>query len=155
MPLKTHLIIVSIIIASVFLGWQAMRLLSRAEQVVAPSGNLIQLVRANYGLNCNSRTLGTRASRNTSAGKFEYDNQDESNIYPDNARKVVEPLCQGKPWCRVTNSTNLLGMDPAPGCFEKELVIEYRCYSFDRLWKLVVPANEKGEIDCSKVQQPN
>ncbi len=133
-----------------------MRMITRSEQVAAvPTGNLIQVVRASYGMNCNPRSATARVPRNAPAGKFEFDSDSESKLYWDNARETVAPRCQGKPACQVTNTPAAVGFDPAPACFEKELVVEYRCYSFDRLWKLVVPPSEKGDIDCSKVEQPH
>jgi len=131
MPLKIHLIIISCIIAAVLLAYQAVSYLHTSKTVGKPR-SAVQVVRASWGLNCDPETFAT------------------SPVRENNLAGPVDALCKGKISCVILNSSEALGFDPAPNC-GKQIVVEYRCFTFDRLWKTTIAPGESGTIDCSNV----
>lgn len=162
MPLKTHIIIISIIIALIFAGWQTMRhyRLKELAELEALRRNqlqqsVIQVVRANWGLNCNKAKIPQKSGRPSAAGRFEFEyGNEEPRIYENNVLDAIQRKCGHKPRCTIANNADSIGFDVAPLCADKQLVIEYRCYAFDRLWRITIPHRGSGSIDCSKVEPP-
>jgi hypothetical protein len=143
MSFKLHLIIVSVIIVLVYLAGKiflTVPLPATTPMSTKKSPFSIAITHATWGLNCRYRlTEG-----------MENDDGFVKDIRVDNALKKVSELCNDKPSCTIAINENTLGRDPYPGCFEKELDIEYRCYSFDRPWR--VRGNSGTiSIDCTKL----
>ena len=123
-------------------------MINKADQTVTTtlsprSSYSITVERASWGLNCNS----VYNDKYNSPSKSEEAN---SNVTKeDNVLYKVSILCNGKSKCDIPINTDVLGADPFPGCGYKNLQIEYRCFSVDRLRK-----GKAAEgfliIDCDK-----
>ena len=153
MTLRTHLIIVALIIVSVFIGWETMQTISarRAARALMESGRAIEIVRASWGLNC---PAGTRDSHSEGVTGFMEGRSNPPSVRENNILEVVSALCNLKPQCSIHNSPQTFGSDPAPDCIEKEISIEYRCFSYDRPWPLTIASHETGVIDCLQAVTP-
>ena len=63
-------------------------------------------------------------------------------------------MCNLKKKCDVLNSPKTVGDASVPECHNKEMVIEYRCFSFDRPWSITIDNDATGTIDCTKGGAP-
>lgn len=132
MPFKVHLLIVTCIIAAVYLVWEVMHSILPPPQ--AQSENLgiphqISVIHASYGLNC--RSISTNGD-NTSQSPP----NDTKKLSEDNVLAAVSQKCNGARQCEIALNDPVLGEDPAPSCIPKTLDIEYRCFSYDRPWRV-------------------
>jgi hypothetical protein len=151
MSLKIHLIIVGIIIFCVFLGWQLLQWSKPAPTPeVVQTDREIEIIRASWGLSCNNRF--NMRPKTAPAGNFT--DTDDGVIKENNLLQVASALCNLKPQCAIRNSADSLGFDPAPDCVDKQIEIEYRCFSYDRPWVLTIKNRETGVIDCTKNAAP-
>lgn len=151
MSLKIHLIIVSLIVIVLTLGWQAASYWGNKNTPHQSPRGVIQVVRATLGLNCDPSTLTADITVAHPAGDF---NDNSQKIKEDNVHQQISQLCNGKTTCSILNNTDALGFDPAPNCFDKQILVEYRCYAFDRLWQVIIPPHESGSVDCTNVVPP-
>lgn len=145
MQFRTHLIIILCITAAIYGIWY---LLSQNQPVAViqrgASPYSIHISRATWGLNCRQRYQVP----STSSDGFSADAAGGFSLTANNVLKQVGELCDGKPDCEIPTDALLIGKDPAPHCIDKELEVEYRCFSFDRPWRIrSISATTK--IDCS------
>jgi hypothetical protein len=155
MSLKSHLIIITTLIVFMFFGWQVMKIMAErraAQPVVEESPRKIDVVRASWGLDCIGSQFRTRKATTQAAGDF-VKGDEQVGLTENNILKQITDLCENKVSCTVKNHIEFYGFDPAPGCQYKTVVVEYRCYEFDRLWRLIVPYDQKGAIDCTREAQ--
>ena len=145
MSFKTHLIIVSCIILAVYLAWQWMEPAAEMPVIsVEPSSPYsITITHASWGLNCRLRTQ--------TADSFAK-NANHTPLREDNALSKLSEQCNGKLQCSIPVSSSALGFDPAPECAEKELRVEYRCFSYDRPWNVKMSSGTLT-INCDKSRQ--
>lgn len=102
------------------------------------NGNLsITITSASWGLNC-TEEKDANAPFMSLSGK----RSGKNNVLDE-----VAKLCDGKVSCSGAANTATLGADPFPEC-SKHLVIEYRCFSYDRPWKIDI-GSEPFTIDCT------
>lgn len=150
MTLRGHFIVIGIIIFLIFLGWQviSLRTAQQQAQIDPNSIRLIQISRASWGLNCleQRRRYGLKQLPQDAFNEGGEGNK----IRENNILVAISDLCNGKQTCYLTNSPDTFTPDPDPQCPTKEMVVEYRCYSFDRPWTLKLASREKGTIDCLK-----
>lgn len=129
MSFKLHLMIVSFIIVAVYVAWQLSTSENTETQVLsaAPQSNArtLSIAHASWGLNCRH----IRASGGDTAFAGE---KPASKLVQDNVLSIVASLCNGKRSCKIPLEAATLGDDPAPECPNKELAVEYRCFSYDR-----------------------
>ncbi len=145
MNFKIHLIIVVLLIGAVFTGWQYMlhrQQLSESAQSQPASDWFIRIYRANYGLNCND------ASSATASSEYADSRNNLRPIREDNALKEISNLCNGRAACALMVTNELFALDPAPGCRDKTLEVEYRCFSYDKPRKVSAKYNARLAIDC-------
>ncbi|MCE2926458.1 MAG: hypothetical protein LW823_02260 [Rickettsiales bacterium] len=136
MTFKTHLIAISVIILSVFIAWQAFQKPDRPKQAppkTETSAYQIIIVRASLGLNCLDR----------------YPNAE--NLFENNVKEIVSSLCAGKLDCKVPTNEKTLKITTSSDCSDKELEIEYRCFSFDRL-RTEKASFGSVELRCSNLE---
>lgn len=131
MSFKFHLLIVFFITATVILLWQFV-IRQTPLQLAAPATVQdppfsISVIRASWGLNC---TQNSEENRHSPDDPFTKQNAP----YENNVLAKVQELCDGRLSCEIPISVQTLGDDQAPNCTEKELSVEYRCFSYDRPW---------------------
>ena len=70
-------------------------------------------------------------------------------MHDDNVLTAVSNICNGKEKCDILIDPTVLGEDPLPSCMSEMLQIEYRCFSFDRIW---VAKSQAGtlSINCAE-----
>ena len=132
MHFKAHLLIVSIIIVMIY-GIIHIFMMNKSEPAATAilkerSPYNITVERASWGLNCNS-PYNDKYNSNTQS------EESRSVVKEDNVLYKVSIYCNGKPKCDIPISSDALGGDPAPSCGYKNLQIEYRCFSVDKLRK--------------------
>lgn len=146
MSLKVHLFIVTLIILSVFMAWRWMQ----SHDLTAAHDNApmhtVEIVRASWGLNCGEASAA-RPGDAVPAGPFSRENAPPA-LRENNILQVISALCNGKPECAIRNSPDALGGDFAPECTDKEITVEYRCFSYDRPWLLRIVPRATGVIHC-------
>lgn len=152
MPLKTHLIIVSIIIASVLGVWQVARHMPKTVQLPKKQSDTraIEVVRASWGLNCLDSFASAPQKGDAFGRTFAHNNPLKEN----NILVKVSEACNLRAQCVIRNDVEQLGFDPAPECPGKEIIVEYRCFSYDRPWRITIPSRESAAIDCTQ-QNPS
>jgi len=155
MSFKTHLLIITTIIILVFAAWQYMYGTAPAPVVVeqtvsnepANESRAIEIIRASWGLNCSNVPLA--AVKEEPLANYADDNRKTSPLADNNVLEAVTKLCNGKLTCEIAINTATLGPDPMPQCYDKQLVVEYRCFAFDRPW-LLKSSHAPMVIDCTK-----
>ena len=134
MPFRIHLVIVACIIASVYLIWEFMHRATTAPQ--SPSARniarMIAVTHASLGLNCRGMAIQNEAVPQDAfngAGA-------NPKLAEDNVFGAVSLRCNGRTECEIAVDDPGLGEDPAPECRPKVLEVEYRCFSYDRPWRV-------------------
>jgi len=114
MSFKTHLIFVTLVIACVFLFWRLSQpaIEPIVAQPVQKSDFGISVAYATWGRNC------------LNSGNVSIDN---------NVKEEVSASCNGLMECKIIADSRTFRNDFNPQCSTKELEVEYRCFSFDRL----------------------
>lgn len=150
MPFKTHLAIVTAILLVVYFVWQTLG--SRVPQekplirTEAVSPYSISIANANWSRNClqnlPSYSLKSDGFAKLSEGTLE---REKTN---DLVSKLSE-LCNGKNRCELLTESLSSPNDPTANCAKSELEVEYRCFSYDRPWRV---SSESGKlaINCDK-----
>ncbi len=69
-------------------------------------------------------------------------------VETNNVIAGISSLCNGKLTCAINPTSDSLGIEPLPSCFKK-LVVEYRCFSFDRLRRASIDQATNSTIDCN------
>jgi len=117
---------------------------AQPSQTLVISPYAISIYTASWGLNCREFTKnGADTEYNTT------NNADIDKLRENNVLYQLSKICNGKPSCNIAVSPTMLGEDPMPSCGYKELQIEYRCFSVDRLRK--IKTDESSVIiDCDK-----
>lgn len=149
-----------LIISGVILLLYAYMQSSKPAAVAASNQNTrsIEIVSATWGMNCNDLIK----KENEKRLRYKLRPQDLEQLHPDdrpvslepmpivvtnNVLKQVGELCNGKEHCAFSASDMALKSEPVSSCF-KHLVVSFRCFSFDRLWKLGVGQGDNFIIDC-------
>jgi hypothetical protein len=150
MSFKVHLVIVSCIILAVYFAWQILNANTPAPAATENSNSTysITIAHASWGLNCQYN--GTSRTPATESDGFANSGTSQTNpLREDNILAKIAELCNGKLKCTIPNTSEALGADPAPACLDKEINVEYRCFSYDRPWtiKSAAPA---VDINCDK-----
>ena len=117
----------------------------QTSQPLVISPYTITISRASWGLNC--RVDSENESNNdldTSFGDVNAGKIKDNNVFSS-----ISQLCNKKSRCDIVIDPRVLGEDPLPTCMYKELQIEYRCFSVDRLRKLKATEGI-AIIDCDK-----
>jgi hypothetical protein len=147
MPVKVHFIIVACIILVVSLAWHFMSAPPPAVPVVQQTNSAysISVAHASWGLECpqENRAAGDAFANKPSAA---------GSRREDNVLDKVSALCGGKVSCEIPVLPSVLGGDPAPDCLSKVLVVEYRCFSYDRPWT-VQASSGKLPINCDRTDE--
>lgn len=136
MPLKIHLLIVSCIIAAVYIIWELMHVTgapSPANNDPKAIPRLIAVTHASLGLNCRNIAITNEA---TPHDAFSSSKPQNPKLSEDNVFSAVSLKCNGSTECTIAVDDPELGEDPAPDCTPKTLEIEYRCFSYDRPWRV-------------------
>lgn len=84
-----------------------------AESSLNTTQSKIEILHATYGMDCESAAS-------------------ISGIFADNVKNQVVALCEGNASCHIPVNRGFLGDVFAIQCFNKNLLIEYRCYAFDK-----------------------
>jgi len=137
MNFKLHLTIIVCIVVAVLLAWQVMHLDIAATPETGPSKPQYSLtvIHASWGLNCpNVVTSNNIPERDAFVNKGVSDTNNK--LREDNVLGVIAPMCNGNLECQIIADEANLGKDPAPDCSNKVLEVEYRCFSYDRPWKV-------------------
>ena len=100
----------------------------------------VQVDTASWGVNCNSIYVAPTVIN----GKA----QPPVTVHTNNVLRRVSALCNGKTGCEIPVSASTLGDDPLPNC-DKHLVVEYRCFTFDKIHRLDKKDKATLEIDCN------
>lgn len=151
MSFKIHLIIVSFIIATLyvvrvfFLEQPAQPV--NTTKVATASPYHLSVVHASWGFNCKV-FMPSKQYPLVNNYSQQYD-IDTSKINEDNVLSAVSNICNGKSSCVINLDTNTLGEDPLPSCGNKILQVDYRCFSVDKL-RTARAAVGQINIDCDK-----
>lgn len=152
MSFKIHLLIVCLIILTVYAVWQWTG--STSAPVASPpaqvkeSNRWISVIHASWGLNCR----GVANSFGSSYDPYKAESA-PGKLRVDNVLVAVSNLCNGQEECTIPVTADALDGDPAPACADKQLTVEYRCFSYDRPWT-VHATNKSLSIDCSRPSAP-
>lgn len=151
MQLKHHLMIVSLLILSIFMGWKLFPApKTEVSSAASQSPYSITIISASLGLNCSKMGF---VNEQSSRDPFANSNPPSSNdLKLNNVLPKVSELCNGKVRCEIKNSEAILGINTKTFCINKQLEVEYRCFSFDRPWVLKALAEETIAIDCTDAQ---
>lgn len=150
MAFKIHLIIISVVIVIIYLGWRV-----HVNSVVAPEAQTItktsyniSVIHASWGLNC-PVYAGEASNTLDQAYVQGKSNANANKPSADNVLKQVSELCNGKEKCDITASADVFGDILPKDCTERQLDVEYRCHAFDRPWR---DQSSSGnlEIDCTQ-----
>ncbi len=136
MSFKVHLIIVACIIAAVYVIWELMHAGSTAVTAQGdPRGipRMIAVTHASYGLNCRNVAVNNDA---VPQDAFNTGKTPNPKLAEDNVFSSISLKCNGATECDIPLDDPALGEDPAPGCTPKMLEVEYRCFSYDRPWRV-------------------
>jgi hypothetical protein len=133
MSFKVHLFIVSLIIIAVSLIWQLRGQGTPTPQEAAVIPHVISIIHASWGMNCKDIAIVQDGMPQDAFGNPQTVNP---KIKLDNVFGPVSMECNGKTECEIQADDAKLGEDPAPECTPKTLEIEYRCFSYDRPWRV-------------------
>lgn len=119
------------------------------QQVVVqePVGShFITIWEGSWGVNCNERQR--RASRFGSRSSSTPEPPRMPEVKMNNVKDVIGKLCNDKMKCQFIADVETLG-NPAPnsGC-RPVLDLVYRCFSFDRPWRVSANMGGTVSIDC-------
>jgi len=149
MNFKIHLLIISAIIIVLYLASSFLASRSSAPkpltQTPQVSDYYISVVHASWGLNCVS-FIKRMSSQNEES--LDTSRLDTSKLKTDNVLSAVSNLCNGKDTCEIPLDAASLGGDPAPSCGNKTLMVEYRCFSIDKL-RSATASYGALPIDCN------
>lgn len=147
MNIKTHIAFIALIILVVFLIWKMVQVAPEEKPPLVISGYAIEVVRASYGLECNS-SLKYRPSTVTDP----YAGQDNTRnlIRENNVLTPISSRCNGQVRCNVKAEPLDFGKDIA-NCAGATLQVEYRCFMLDRLRRSIASSGEMVVIDCSNI----
>lgn len=150
MPFKVHLLIISCIIIVVLLAWQFMQFSASTavKKIAEKPSHTLSITHASWGLNCRNIAINSDASRDVFLNK----NDPRSKLREDNVLAPVSRLCNGNVKCDINLGESDLGSDPVPDCGSKILEVEYRCFSYDRPWK-VKSSGAKLSLKCDQPAQ--
>lgn len=151
MESKNHILLVVMVGLIIMLLWQFVPK-QEAPVVDDPvesidTGHYIRIHSASWGLNC--------IAPSTSSADDALLAKDDKvlKLRRDNVLGLVSKKCNGKETCEVMNSPATFDAsdekNPNKNC-EKILEIEYRCFTFDRLWKKTSGHREAVKIECAK-----
>lgn len=151
MESKNHILLVFMVGLIVLLMWQFMPKPEAPpeEQIeeTIDTGDYVRIHSASWGLNC----IDPAAQGHTDALLAKDDKV--MKLRRDNVLSFVSKQCNGKDSCEVMNSPATFDAsddkNPQKNC-EKDLEIEYRCFTFDRLWKKVSGHREPVKIECKR-----
>lgn len=146
MSFKMHLLVICIIIAVVSAGWWLFKNREAPVAPVAVSDRFIQIVHASWGLNC--KGFATSQTGPQTPDTFITEGK-RGPFYTDNVLLLLSQMCNGKVQCAAWDLPKVLP-NPMPAC-SKELEIEYRCFEFDRPWRLKSKSNSFA-INCLNPQ---
>src|SRR4051812_37845394 len=109
MSFKVHLLIISVIILMVYVGWMFLNrepTLVATRLVNAPKQQ-ITVVHASWGMNC---LRSTGAAATPSAVNDAYVSKDAKNkLHEDNVLATVAKLCNGQTECDIAADPTVLG----------------------------------------------
>lgn len=145
MSFRMHLSIIVFIVTAIYGAWFVFAKntpLPGLQQTTSPYS--ISISQASWGLNCRPSPSHFEAT----SGGFAVDSSTGLKLAPGNVQANVAELCDGKPRCEIPLNFQPAGKDPAPDCPEKELEVEYRCFSFDRPWR-IRSTSAPMVIDCT------
>jgi hypothetical protein len=152
--LKFHLIAITLICSVITILYGVLGPTSKRTNHAQPTlGRTVKIYGATWGENCNPFIAQAMAERKASpttkdANGKKVELPPITPVKADNVLKLVASACDGKPACQQLADSNTLGVDPLPGCF-KRLVVNYRCYAFDRLNAKDIGQGETLAIDCN------
>jgi len=134
MSFKIHLLIVTCIIAAVFIIWQLMQTTTDTSKASDSKGitHVIAITHASLGLNCRELAINNDTTPRDAFGNMKVN----PKLMEDNVFGAVSLKCNGSTQCEVFVDSPELGVDPAPECNPKTLEVEYRCFSYDRPWRV-------------------
>lgn len=116
----------------------------------------VSIINATWGENCNPAIEeALRDQRNSPPVKDGHGKvlpyMPLKKVEPDNVLQKVSETCNHRFACQLRLDPETLGVDPLPGCY-KQLVVAYRCFTFDRLNTLTLDQGDMLKIDCTKPQ---
>ncbi len=101
----------------------------------------IHISSASYGLNC------TPSNPPNSTDALSSQTQPVT-AQENNALTQVTALCDTRYTCQFNVTAAGVGFDPAPEC-DKDISVNYRCFSYDVIHNISAHAGETLQIDCS------
>lgn len=124
------------------------------------TSNRIEVYQANWGLNCNVDIARTLKVRQTNLPPRDEKGQviPYKPLVPAQKNNVILPvstLCNTQVMCQIeATSTNLGGIDPLETCY-KQLEVQYRCFTYDRIHTETVDQGSILTLDCNEKQPPS
>ena len=160
---KFHAMAILIICGVISLVFAYMQTQQPKAVPAAPgSDRAIEMVSATWGNNCremiakeNERRLRLRL-RPQDLEQLHPDDRPKSTdpmtqVTPDNVLPTLRELCDGKLTCEFIANAMVLKNEPHEACF-KHLNLQYRCFAFDRLWRINVGQSDTVTIDCHEAE---
>jgi hypothetical protein len=154
---RFHIIALSIIcsvITAMYLVVGPKQAPSQTVEVKDPNDRVISIYSATWGENCNLLINQSIRDRERMPAKRDEKNDraEKKPLVPvpfNNVLKQVGDECNGKLSCSVRASVGTFDNDPLQSCF-KNLVVGYRCFSFDRIWNVETKQGDLLKIDCEE-----
>ena len=151
---KTHILIVVIIVCAMSFAarfvqrFQSDEVIERRETGgVVDQTQYISISQASWGRNCDGQTASLTASEKIGITESGMDGTERYMVPENNALPLVAEKCAKQTACDLTATVNALGFDPAPGC-NKELLVQYRCFSYDVTRTKRLTYRASGRLDC-------
>ncbi len=154
MKWKIHIVVIAIITMLILVMYA---LFKPEREVITIAGGdnpnfQLRIESASWGLNCNALYNAYKARERSAAAQQQNPSARPVSpaviIQPDNVLYKVGEKCDGHSKCTVTSSS-----DEFPDVFtacSKDLVISWRCYSYDKLRSAKASSGDKIIIDCEK-----
>ena len=138
MNLKLHLAAISIIVLLLV----AVYIFSNRGTGEGNTPIALEVVNASYGLNC----LAQQPAQGSEPNAI-YKDESTPAVRKNNVLVAVSRLCNGQPTCQFEVNESNLGSNPNPTCY-KELEVDYRCFSYDRLRSAETAENNIISLSC-------
>lgn len=151
---KVHAIAIGVIVSVITVVFLAFAPPPKKETAVTeeakgsvPANQLhIEIVRATWGLNCN-QIIDYAIDRIRKNPELRKKGNIPERVQPNNVRRIISDACAGKPACQFEATSEALKINPYHTCM-KQLLIDYRCFSYDQLRTLKANERDKVVMDC-------
>lgn len=145
--IRFHLIALSVLMLLVVIIFAATGQFSKKEELPAQAteeavgDHFITVWEAHWGVNCNDAPILTNKNITPEGNK---------PIERNNVLSRISTFCNGKRLCEFNVDSKSFGDVASNRSCAPEMELRYRCFEFDRLWKVSVPSGGKIKLECKE-----